>query len=561
MQRLGIGAAFVAVAAAWLPACSPIDRRDVTPRGRAVRISVEQQATWIRNFNPLMAGKYRWPTVGPIYEALLVYSTARGAYQPWLATSYAWSPDQRTVVFRLRPGLRWSDGAPLSARDVAFTFDLVRGDPALDTAGLATFLSSVRVVSDTEVAFELARPYAPGFAALAQHPILPAHVWAAVDDPARFANPEPVGSGPFTEVTVFRTQLFELGRNPYYWQPERFAMDALQFPALSSNEQAMLGLFQGELDWAGNFIPDIERVYVARDPDDHGYWYPATGATVFLYANTARPPFDDVRVRKAISMAIDRERLTRIAMYGYTRPSDATGLSDAYADWRDPEVAGGGWVRRDLARADALLDEAGFPRGDDGVRRGRDGAPLRFRIEVVSGWSDWVRTAQLIANDLDARGIVAVVAPGEFGAWFDRLQTGAFDLAIGWSSDGVTPYQLYRDLMSTATVAPVGQPSGVNWHRFGSPQADALLRAFEGAPDGAEQRAIMRRLQAVFSATAPAIPLFPGPAWGVYNARRWRGFPTPDDPFALLSPNARSSFQAEYMLVLAALTPRDGSGR
>ncbi len=526
--------------------------------GPALTISVEQQATWVRNFNPFMTGKYRWPTVGPIHEPLLIYSTAQGVYEPWLATSYAWSEDERTLRFKLRPGVKWSDGTPFSARDVVFTFALMRKHAAFDSNGVWKFLTDVRASADDEVSFELARPFVPGLANLAQVPIVPEHIWSKVADPTTFANPEPVGTGPFTHVTVWQSQIFELGRNPHYWQPERFAVQRLRFPALSSNEQAMLALLKGDLDWAGNFVPEIDRVYVQRDPARHGYWYPATGATVFLYANTRRAPFDDVRVRKAISMAIDRDQIAKVAMYGYTRPADATGLSDAYERWRDPQVtagAGGAWVHHDPARANALLDEAGYPRGAGGLRRGPGGKPLSYQINVVSGWSDWVRTCQLIANDLRAVGISASVKPYEFAAWFDRLQTGDFDLSIGWSSEGVTPYLLYRDLMATATVRPLGESSSVNWQRFGSPEADELLAAFEAAADPAEQRAILHRLQAVFSASAPAIPLFPGPAWGVFNARRWTGFPTAERPYAVLSPNPKANFQAEYMLVIAALTP------
>ncbi len=543
-------------------ACKPTVEGSAGASGRPdqagiLRISVEQQAAWVRNFNPFMTGKYRWPTIGPIHESLYLYSTATATYEPWLATSYEWSPDRRELRFRLRPGVTWSDGVPFSARDVVFTFQLVRAHPEFDGGGVWKFLADVRASSDGEVSFELARPFVPGFANLAQFPIVPEHVWAKVADPVGFANPSPVGTGPYTEVTVFQNQIFELARNPHYWQPRRFAVERLRFPALSSNEQAMLALLRDELDWAGNFVPDVQRLFVARDPPHHGYWYPATGATVLLYANTRRAPFDDVRVRKALSMAIDRDHLTQVAMYGYTRPSDATGLSDAYASWRDPQVvAAGDWVRHDVAHAGALLDAAGYARGEGGLRRTRDGRPLRYQINVVSGWSDWVRACQLVANDLRAVGIDASVKPLDFGAWFDRLQTGDFDLSIGWSSDGATPYLFYRDLMASSTVAPPGTKSGVNWQRFASTEADELLARFEAEGEPAEQLALMHRLEAVFSASAPAIPLFPGPAWGVYNTRRFAGFPGPEHPFAVLSPNPHASYQAEYMLVLAALTPR-----
>jgi peptide/nickel transport system substrate-binding protein len=555
------GLALALALAAGAAACRPSGPQTQPKPGAAndrdaLTISVEQQASWVRNFNPFMTGKYRWPTIGPIYEPLLIYSTAKSAYQPWLATSHAWGEGYRSVRFTLREGVRWSDGKPFTSADVLFTFNLVKAHKALDQAGIWGFVSTVTAPSAHEVVFEFERVFVPGLAYIAQHPIVAAHAWARVDDPTTFANPEPIGTGPFTKVARFQNQIFELTRNPYYWQQRRPKVARLRFPAISSNEQAMLALLKGDLDWAGNFIPDIQRVFVTKDPEHHGYWYPLIGSTVFLYANTTRAPFDDVRVRKALSMAISRQQIAEIAMNGYTRPADATGLSDAHKDWRDPEVvAGGDWVEHDVDRANQLLDEAGYRRGKDGIRRGKDGRELSYQINVVSGWSDWVRACQVMANNLQGVGVRAAVKAYDFAAWFDRVQTGDFDLSIGWSSDGVSPYFLYRDIMSSATVKPSGERTAVNWQRFGLPEADELLRQFESTGDIDQQRAVMSHLQGLFSAHAPAIPLFPGPAWGVYNSRRFSGYPTAHDPYAVLSPNPKSNWQAEYMLVLAQLTP------
>src|SRR6185295_20174220 len=118
---------------------------------------------------------------------------------------------------------------------------------------------------------------------------------------------------------------------------------------------------------------------------------------------------------------------------------------------------------------------AGCVRGDDGVRRTPDGHPLDFEIEVVSGWSDWVRASQLIARDLGAIGVRAHVQVYEFGAWMSRLQEGSFALSVGYSLDGPTPYRFYRWMMGSETVRPLGQLTPGNWHRFGDDAADQLL--------------------------------------------------------------------------------------
>jgi peptide/nickel transport system substrate-binding protein len=332
-------------------------------------------------------------------------------------------------------------------------------------------------------------------------------------------------------------------------------VEALRFPAYPGNERANLALVFDESDWAGNFVPAIDRVFVDRDPEHHRYWFPLTGSTIFLYANTTRPPFDDLRVRKALSLAIDRELLVDVALYGYSRPSDATGLSDAYREWRSEEaVERGDWVQLDTARANRLLDEAGYLRGEDGIRRMQDGSPLTYQILTVAGWSDWVRACQVISRGLEAIGVRTSVRGYDFSAWFQRVQEGEFHLSMGFSFEGPTPYLFYRWLMSSATVRPIGEVSMGNWHRYGSPSADSALAAFETALDPDEQRRLGDRLQEIFVSEVPAIPLYPNPSWAEYNTSRFVGFPSPEDPYADPSPNKFD--RGETLLVLTNLRPR-----
>jgi peptide/nickel transport system substrate-binding protein len=539
------------VLSALLMACSSEPR----PRAPGVLfVSVEMQSAWVRNFNPLFTGaNARWPTRAGVYECMEVFTPSTGQWHPWLATAHAWSEDRKTLRFTLREGVLWSDGRPFSAEDVAYTFQLLKQHPALDTGGAWRFLSEVSAEGPQTVAFHFARVYIPGFTELAHQPLVPRHIWEHVADPVTFTNPDPVATGPFTQVRVFRNQVYELGRNPHYWQPGRPAVDALRFLAFPTNDQANLALVEGEVDWAGNFVPAVDRTFVSKDPEHHGRWFPLFGSTVFLYPNTTRPPLDDVRVRKALSMALDRERLVDIAMYGYTRPADATALNDSYTGWRDAEAAKGAWVHHDEAAANALLDEAGLKKGPDGVRRLADGQPLELEIEVVGGWSDWVRAGQVLARDLRKLGVQAHLKTYEFGAWYARLQKGEFQLSIAWSLDGPTPYIFYKWLLSQRTVRPVGEVAAANWHRFGDAEADALLTRFETETSLEEQKALMAAVQRRFSETAPAIPLFPNPSWGESNSRRFTGWPSQERPYARLSPHA----EPDSLLVLTSLAPRE----
>jgi peptide/nickel transport system substrate-binding protein len=271
-----------------------------------------------------------------------------------------------------------------------------------------------------------------------------------------------------------------------------------------------------------------------------------------LYPNSTKKPFDDVRVRKAISMGIDRAQIVKIASNDYTQPADATGLDDSYERWRNPKaVASGDWVKLDVARAKQLLDEAGCAVGPDGIRV-KDGKPMRFEINVVTGWSDWVRAVQIIAQNLKQLGIDASLKAYDFSAFFEALQKGTFDMSMGWTVVEPTPYNYYRELMSAELVKPVGEASARNWHRYGDKEVDKLLQQFESATEFAEQKRILDEVQMLYAQNAPVIPLFKNPSWGEYNTKRFTGFPTRENPYAKLSPNN----PPEYLLVLTELRPR-----
>jgi peptide/nickel transport system substrate-binding protein len=507
---------------------------------KLVTVSHQQEPTWLRVFNPLLEqNSSRWPTQGGIYEPMMIYNTMTGEIVPWLATGYEYSDDNSQLTFTIREGVNWSDGEPLTANDVQFTFEYMAEHTALPgtegARGSIPLIESVEATDDVTVVFTLTQPFSPAFYDIAEQMIIPQHIWSEVDDPVTFTNENPVGSGPFTEIGTFEDQYYEVLKNPNYWQEGKPYIDGFACPVLSNNDAANLATINGEVDMASNFIPDIEQTYIAKDPEHFHYWFPAVGATVHLYANTTRAPFDDVNVRKAISMGINRDQIVAVAMYDYTHPADATGLSDAFDKWRSEEaVAAGDWVTLNVERANQLLDEAGLTRDGD-VRRLPDGTEMSYDINVVSGWSDWVSACQIMAQNLEDIGIRAQVQTYDFSAWFDRVQKGEFDLSIGWSSDGPTPFQFYRGVMSSRTALEIGELAAENWQRFASEEADELLDQFAATTDEAEQMEIAAQLQMIYVENAPGIPLFPGPNWGEFSTLRFTDFPSAENPYAKLA--------------------------
>ena len=525
---------------------------------KLVTISHRQLPSWIRTFNPLLSDASSvWPTQGGIYEPMLIYNTATGEIVPWLATAWEFSSDNATITFTLRDGVMWSDGTPFTSKDVKFTFDLLVAHEGLagteSVRGVLPFVESVETTDDLTVAVTFSQVYTPGLYDIGEQMIVPEHIWKDVADPVTFTNETPVGTGPFTEIGAFQPQYYEILKNPNYWQEGKPFIDGFRAPLYPNNDAAALGLVSGETDMASNFVPDIENTYVAKDPENFHYWFPAVGTTVHIYANTTRAPFDDPNVRKALSMAIDRAQIVQVAMYDYTHPSDGTGLSDAYNTWRSEEAvtAGAEWVTMDVAKANELLDAAGLTREGD-TRVLPDGTPMAYDVNVVSGWSDWVSTVQIVAQNLEELGIAATVQTYDFAAFFDRLQKGDFDLTIYSGSGGPTPFGYYRSMMSNVTVMPVGELAAQNFARYGNEEADALLEQFAATSDQVEQQEIANQLQMIYAENAPAIPLFPGPDWGEFNTMRFIDFPSAENPYALLA----GYENPERLIELITIKPR-----
>lgn len=540
VTALGVGAAAVVA----LAGCTASGAA-VGDGGALLTIPREDMGTFSQNFNPFS------PNAAPmtqqaVYESMLIYNPAGGDTVPWLAESWEASDDGLTQTFDLRDDVRWSDGEAFTADDVVFTFGLQR-----ELLGGFDYLDEVTAVDEDTVEFSLSRAFSPALYEIGQQILVPEHVWAEQDDPANFENPTPVGTGPYTEVSNFQAQSFDLLPNPEYWQPDTQRIPGIRMLAFAGNDGANLAAINGDVDWAPQYMPDIQTTFVDRDPEHRAFWFPPTGAEIHWQLNTTLPMFEDPQVRQALSMALDREQIVDVGMSGYTEPADCTGLSGAYDSWRDEDVvAGCSWTDRDLEAAGAMLDEAGYALGADGTRTTPDGEPFAFDISVGSTSSDWLSVANIIAQNLGELGVTATVDSPDWAAVVAGYESGEFETGIVWSAAAPTPYHYYRNTMSTETVKAVGEQTFDNYHRFGSEQADALLAEFAATADEDEQHRIMDELQALYAEQAPVVPLFPGPEWGAYTTERFVGWPTEDDPYATLATRAPTT-----VLVLTSLEP------
>jgi peptide/nickel transport system substrate-binding protein len=476
---------------------------------------------------------------------MMIYNKSTGQLVPWLATEYAWNSDNTTLTFKIRPGVLWSDGQPFSANDIVYTFELIKNNPALAATAsgvLSEYIDTFSAPDANTVEFKFKTVYTPALYDLADQLIVPQHIWKDIADPTTWTNETPVGTGPFTEVTKFETQIYVLEKNPNYWQPGKPYFQGIRYPAYADNDAANLALASGNLDWTGNFVPDIEKTFVAKDPANFHYYF-VGGDAVLLYINLKLKPFDDPAVRKAISMGINRKMIVDTAEYSYIPPADATGLGDTYKTWKDP------------AAANAALDAAGLKKGTNGIRLDKSGKPMKYELIVPSGWTDWISAAQIISQNMSDLGIQITLNTPDETTDIETVEKGSFQWAILWGSGGPTPYNFYRGQMSRVTVQKEGDVASENFLRYVNPQADTLLEDFARISDLNQQKQIMSQIEAIYVDQAPSLPLFPGPDWYEYTTSRFTGFPSADNNYAPGVPYPNSPYNTP-LIVLTTIKPK-----
>lgn len=526
---------FLMLAALLLSACGgAATTQSSSTKSTVLTITTGPKGDFTRAFGP-MAPNPDDGTLGYIYETLLFFNRMDGSIKPWLASSYQFASDAKSVTFTLRQGVKWSDGQPFTSDDVVFTLNLLKQYPAADTNGLWQYIQNVTAPDANTVTVSFNTPYTPILWYLGgQTWIVPKHLWANVGDPGKYTNPNPVGTGPFV-LKSFTPQLIVLDKNPSYWQPGKPQVTELRFPSFNSNTGAELVLARGDLDWTGLFTPDIEKTYVAKDPAHNKYWFPPSNV-VMLYLNTAKAPFNQLAVRQAISSALDRQQMFKVAESGYEPVAHPTGLVlPAQKSFLASDYANSAFTQ-DATKSTQLLESAGFKKGSDGIYVDKNGKRISFAINVVTGWTDWVTNCQIMSNNLKAIGMDVTVNAISFNAYYSALQLGNFDAAISWTNPGPTPFFLYNSLLNSHNTAAVGKTASSNWERWSDPTTDKLLNQYATSADPNVQQTALAGIQKVMVEQLPSIPLVYGATWNEYSTRRFTGWPSADNPYAMPAP-------------------------
>ena len=508
--------------------------------GKLVIVNVSG-GTWSCQFNPFN-GAVNYLSIGFVYEPLVFVNALQtntdgsNKTTPWLASSTSWNADFTQLTATIRSGAKWSDGQPVTADDVVYTFNALKADAAIDLNALwkdhSGPLTSVAASGSDQVVFTFdAAAQTYFFYVAGQTPIVPRHVWSSQDQGKldAYADSSPVGTGPYTMSECSANNIKFL-RNPDYWQstPARPVpqIAEVDYPAFLSNDPGNLVLAQGQGQWGGQYVPNIDSFYVSKDPVNRHYWFPPT-SNVAIYPNLENPLLGKVAVRQAISLAINRDEVSKRGESGYEPASNQTGIVlPTYQSWYDKSID---TTAFDVAKAGQTLEAAGFTRGSDGIYADAGGQRLSFTMKTVSGYTDWDSSLAVVKQQLKAAGIEIKIIDEDSGQLLDELKNGKFELGYWGQTAGPLPYYEMRNNLFSGNIGTS------NFERYKSADIDAALAKYAGA-DAAGQQAIVKQLATVMANDVPLIPVVESVDWYQYDTTDIGGWATPDDPFCQPAP-------------------------
>jgi peptide/nickel transport system substrate-binding protein len=356
-----------------------------------------------------------------IFESLVEYKGAELTPLPGLAESWTSSADGKTHTFKLRGDVKWHDGKPFTSADVKFSVEkLVR---PFHSRGKIYFaeVASIDTPDARTVVFKLNKPV-PYFLKAFQPtetPMLPQHILGSVDlsDAKNLRQHEfmqkPIGTGPFMLKEWKKGSHVILERNPNYWKKDRPYLDQVIFRAIPDGAARSIALEAGEIDLAPmNTIPqaDIARLAQLKHIEVTNKGSEGLGPILWLELNLRDKPLSDVRVRQAISLAIDRKKVVDVMWYGQGQPARGPiiAANPTYFDKTLPAY------EYNVAKANKLLDDAGYKRGAGGVR-------FKMTQHFTPYGESFVRLAEYTKNELRKVGIEAETQSADLGGWLKAV--------------------------------------------------------------------------------------------------------------------------------------------
>ena len=491
------------------------------------------------NWNPLTPWEEVTGTSGLVYERLFHYYPLEGEYQPWLAENGEWVAEN-IFELELRKGIQWTDGETFDARDVVFTFELAKENEELYYADAWDWINDITVLNSHKIRFVFSEPHHQQWnQLLSELSIIPRHIWDDISDSQLLTtnNENPVGTGPYV-VEEVADDYIVWERNENWWGKETFGTPTPRYLVniiVAENHVALGMLMKGELDLSNFFtpgVPELKRRYDLETwYEDSPYMLPHN--TSMLFFNTLIEPMDDPDFRWAAAYAIDRDAIVTEVYDNQVEASNPTGLfgTDWMTYYNEEAVEDHGFSY-DPKMAERILRINEYrDRNGDGWRQTPDGNDIELDIIVPYGWTDWMDSIRIIAENLQEIGINANARFPDVEEYEDRLYSAEFDMAINnyGSIRSGNPYT-YWDWVANSNINQETVTEG-NFGRYNNPELFELittLNTYRGNESPAREAA--KEIQEILLRDIPSVPLWHNGMWAQSTTEYWENWPTENNP-------------------------------
>ena len=559
--------------------------------GKALIAEPTTGVTFSEDFNPYDSNSVtssmgtRTLVNEPLVEYNQLDATDAGTHY-WLATAYAFQNGGKDLQVTIRQNVKFNDGSAFGPADVAATFKALE-NPKMDTTGVPPQASDPTVSGNTVTLHFKDAQYTGLFPILGNTYILKASVAAQIAANPTMTIANPIGTGPFM-LKSYSSSLIKWKPNPNYWggTPPESEIDT---PSIATNAAASDALVSGQLDWAGNDIPNVYANYVNLNPLTNHAWF-APGSTVTLWfnlnpGNGGATGINEAAVRKAISYAVDRNALAQLGESGYEQPasstsalilpnqaafmpSDGTYKNDLSISGSVPDAAtakaqnlpagadvydiltGAGWTAPASSHFNSGTGTFKSGGNCDGSNRAncwtKGSKIIKFSVYDPVPFSDYWENAALMSQELQPLGMDVTTKPAQgYSDWNTNItsQPSQWQTAIHWGSGGSIPYIQYQNWLDNTDANSTAHFIG-----YSNAAAQAALTQYASTDPSntATLYPIVQQLEKIMSTDVPEAPLLYGADWNVFSSAKYTGWPNQSHPYMNPSP---SDPQMPYILM------------
>jgi peptide/nickel transport system substrate-binding protein len=494
----------------------------------------------ITGTNPYVGGAATG-TVGLLYETLLRFDPLKGVYIPWLAQSAKFtSPNVYTIA--VRPKVKWTDGKPFTAADVAFNLNLAR----FNTSPWNNLYLNVQRVTPVGnkviVTFKSTPNYVQWQNAMYNIPMIsPTQARPLITDAAKlttYSPDNPIGTGPYTidKAGWDPTTRVVYDKNPHWWAADlgvapspkpKYIIDLVN----TSNTNSLSAVLSGVEDLNNNYLPGVQDLvkqgkvltYYKSAP------YMLSANTAWLEPNTTVKPLDDPAFRKALATAINVNKIVNEDYGNLVLKASPSGLLPTWKKYIDASAVKKYGFSFSTSKAVTMLQNAGYKKDSSGYFLNKDGSKIDLEISVPQGWSDWETARDMIIASAKDAGIRITAKVKDYNTWRSDRNTGKFDLVVDNNyqiSDN--PWTYWNGIYHLPILTTGTGQTNFNFGRYSDPTSWSLVQRLDKTPptNTAAIKEINSKLQSRLMQQLPIIPLWYNGQWAQFVSKYWTNWPS-----------------------------------